>query len=107
MIRETSVKSIEKILRLIPEDFLCEKISHTVGEVKDYLQIRIIPLILEHKVDIVLMYVHRMYASPLCCRRSRTSLLYPFLNLSQASVQAHRQRLASGDFHSVVFGGIV
>ena len=107
MIRESAVHLVEKVNRLVSEHFLSEEISHTIRKVEHYVKIRVIALELEHKVEVILMDVHRMNLTLLLGYRCRTLLVYPRLNPAKSAVEAHRQSLLARNLHAVIFSGIM
>ena len=107
MVWKTPVDGVENVGRNVAEDFPGKKAGHSVGEVKGYVEIAVVALVLHHEIDVVLVDVFLMHLSPLLRHRGRTAFVNPGLDLAEPGVQAYGKGILAADLHTVVFGRIM
>ena len=102
VVREGAVQRVEQVERLVPEDLLDEDRSHAVGAVHHQVQVVYIIMILRLELQVFLLYgvIDNLAFGVSDDHFFVQHFLFQF---PETGVEAHGQRILSGDLQPVVF----
>ena len=89
MIREASIHTFEKIMRLIAEYRTRKQVCHTVGKIHGYVQVAVVFLVFKEEVQVVLIYIHFVDLSLARGLGSRPAVINPLFDNLKTSIIAN------------------